>query len=294
MTPKDMLLGLAIIFLWGFNFIVIHWGLNDLTPMMLGGLRFLVIAVVGSFFFTRPKTPIKWIVVYALTLNFGQFAFLFTAMTFGMPTGLASLVLQSQAIFTLFFSAMFLKERVRAYQLLSITVAAAGLAIIGLNNGDTAMTVLGFAITLAAASSWALGNVVTKAIGEKGYDANLNLIVWACWVAPIPFFICAYFIDGSDVMLSNLLHINWQTMATLAYLSIGASIMGYGLWNYLMSRYSAGTVAPLALGVPVVGLTMAAILLDEKVVAWQWLGIVLVLLGLMMNALGGRFFNSKA
>ncbi|TXR53648.1 EamA family transporter [Reinekea thalattae] len=294
MTPKDLLLGLAIIFLWGFNFIVIHWGLNDLTPMMLGGLRFLVIAVVGSFFFTRPKTPLKWIVVYALTLNFGQFAFLFTAMTFGMPTGLASLVLQSQAIFTLFFSAMFLKERVRAYQLLSITVAAAGLAIIGLNNGDTAMTVLGFAITLAAASSWALGNVVTKAIGEKGYDANLNLIVWACWVAPIPFFICAYFIDGSDVMLSNLLHINWQTMATLAYLSIGASIMGYGLWNYLMSRYSAGTVAPLALGVPVVGLTMAAILLDEKVVAWQWLGIVLVLLGLMMNALGGRFFNSKA
>lgn len=294
MTPKDMLLGLAIIFAWGFNFIVIRWGLDDLTPMMLGGLRFLVIAVVGSFFFSRPKTPLKWIIAYALTLNFGQFAFLFTAMEFGMPAGLASLVLQSQAIFTLFFAVLFLKELIRPYQLLSIGIAAAGLAIIGSNNDDTTMTALGFAITLAAASSWALGNIITKTISKKGYDSNVNLVVWACWFPPIPFFICAYFIDGSDVMWSNLIHISWKTIATLAYLSIVASIIGYGLWNYLMSRYSAGTVAPLTLGVPVVGLTSAALILNEQISQFQWLGIILVLTGLIMNTLGGRWLAHRA
>jgi len=293
MTPKDMLLGLAIIFAWGFNFVVIRWGLDALTPMMLGGLRFLVIAVIGSLFFPRPKTPLKWIVVYALSLNFGQFAFLFTAMQFGMPAGLASLVLQSQAIFTLLFAALFFKEYVRPYQLLSIGVAASGLAVIGLHGEDTTMTVLGFAITLAAASSWALGNIVTKTISKKGYESNVNLIVWACWFPPVPFFICAYFVDGSDVMLSNILNIDWKTIATLAYLAIVATIVGYGLWSHLMSRYSAGTVAPLTLGVPVVGLASAALFLDEKIGPFQWLGIVLVLIGLIMNTLGGRWLAKK-
>lgn len=294
MTPKDMLLGLAIIFAWGFNFVVIRWGLDELTPMMLGGLRFLIIAVIGSFFFARPKTPLKWILAYGLSLNFGQFAFLFTAMEFGMPAGLASLVLQSQAIFTLLFAAMFLKEYVRPYQLLSIGVAASGLVVIGLYGDDTAMTAIGFGITLAAASSWALGNIITKTISKKGYESNVNLIVWACWVPPIPFFICAYIIDGSNVMWSNLILINWKTIATLAYLSIIATIMGYGLWSYLMSRYSAGTVAPLTLGVPVVGLTSTAWILDEKIGPFQWAGIALVLAGLVMNTLGGGWLARRA
>ncbi|MEO9275983.1 EamA family transporter [Marinomonas sp. 5E14-1] len=298
MTPKDMLLGLAIIFVWGFNFVVIRWGLDELTPMMLGGLRFVGIAAIGSFFFSFPKTPLKWVILYALTLNFGQFALLFLAMEFGMPAGLASLVLQSQAIFTLLFATLFLKECVRPYQLLSIGVAAIGLAIIGLNNANTTMTALGFAITLAAAASWGLGNIVTKTISKKGYDSNVNLVVWASWIPPIPFFLGAYFIDGADVMWSNLIHINWKAIATLFYLSVAASIIGYGLWNYLMSRYSAGTVAPLTLGVPVVGLTSAALILNEEISSFQWLGIALVLTGLVMNTLGGRWLarrdNQKA
>lgn len=294
MTPKDMLLGLAIIFAWGLNFIAIRWGLDELTPMMLGGLRFVVIAAIGSFFFPRPKTPLKWMIAYALSINFGQFAFLFTAMEFGMPAGLASLVLQSQAIFTMIFAAMFFKEYVRPYQLLSIGVAASGLAVIGLHGDDTTMTAIGFGITLAAASSWALGNIITKTISKKGYESSVNLIVWACWIPPIPFFICAYFIDGGDVMWQNIIDISWKTAAALAYLSIVATIIGYGLWSYLMSRYSAGTVAPLALGVPIVGLTSTAWVLNEQVGPFQWIGITLVLVGLVMNTLGGRWLARRA
>ncbi len=293
MTPKDLALGLAIIFAWGFNFVVIRWGLDDMSPMMLGGARFLILALVGSFFFKRPNTPLKWCVLYALSLNFGQFALLFSAMTFGMPAGLASLVLQSQAIFTLIFSVMLLKEYVRPYQILAIGVASAGLGVIGAAGEDTAMTVLGFALTLAAASSWALGNITTKAIIQKGYDANLSLIVWSCWIAPIPFFICAYFVDGPASMWSDIVHMNLKTLATLAYLSVFATLAGYGLWSYLMSRYSAGTVAPLSLGVPVVGLTSSAIVLGEQITYQQWVGIAIVLLGLMMNTFGGRLLRKS-
>ena len=292
MTPKHMLLGLAIIFAWGFNFVVIKWGLDDLTPMMLGGLRFLVIAVIGSLFFSRPNTPLKWIIAYALALNFGQFAFLFTGMIFGMPAGLASLVLQSQVIFTLIFAVFLLKEIVRPYQILAIGIASSGLSVIGFADSNTTLTILGFALTLAAASSWALGNIITKAMIQKGYDANINLIVWACWVPPIPFFICAYFIDGSHVMWENLIGIDWKTLATLAYLSLFATLGGYGLWSFLMTRYPAGTVAPLTLGVPVVGISSSALLLDEQISQAQWAGITLVLLGLILNTFGSRWISA--
>lgn len=288
MTARDMLLGLIIIFAWGFNFVVIRWGLDAMTPMMLGGTRFLVLALIGSFFFARPKTPLKWCLLYALSLNFGQFALLFSAMIFGMPAGLASLVLQSQAILTLLFSVLLLKEVVRPYQILAVAIACGGLTIIGAAGEDTNMTVLGFALTLAAASSWAIGNIATKAISQKGYQSDLSLIVWSAWLAAIPFFITSYFIDGPQMMWSNIVDINWSTLAILGYLSVVATLAGYGLWSFLMSRYSAGTVAPLSLGVPVVGLTSAALVLDESISHQQWVGILVVLLGLMLNTFGGR------
>ncbi|WP_111640026.1 EamA family transporter [Marinomonas shanghaiensis] len=291
MIRKDMFLALIIIVAWGFNFIVMRWGLDELTPMMLGGLRFLVIGLIGCFFFSRPNTPLLWCIGYALSLNFGQFAFLFSAMSFGMPAGLASLVLQSQAIFTLLFAILLLKETVRPYQVLAIGIAIGGLAVIGLDNEDTTMTALGFGLTLAAGSSWALGNIFTKIISKKGYDANLNLIVWSSLVPPVPFFLCAYFIDGGDVMWSNIVNLNLKTLATLAYLSLFATLAGYGLWSYLLSRYPAATVAPLTLGVPVVGLTSAEIFLSETVSSMQWVGIFIVLLGLILNTFGGRWLK---
>lgn len=291
MIRKDMFLALIIIIAWGFNFIVMRWGLDELTPMMLGGLRFLVIGMIGCFFFSRPNTPLLWCIGYALSLNFGQFAFLFSAISFGMPAGLASLVLQSQAIFTLVFAILLLKETVRPYQVLAIGIAIGGLAVIGLDTEDTTMTALGFGLTLAAGSSWAMGNIFTKTISRKGYDANLNLIVWSSWVPPVPFFLCAYFIDGGDVMWSNIVNLNFKSLASLAYLSIFATFVGYGLWSHLLSRYPAATVAPLTLGVPVVGLTSAEIFLSETVSAMQWIGILIVLLGLMLNTFGGRWLK---
>ncbi|MBU2411671.1 MAG: EamA family transporter, partial [Gammaproteobacteria bacterium] len=113
------------------------------------------------------------------------------------------------------------------------------------------------------------------------------------WVPPVPFFLCAYFIDGGDVMWSNIVNLNFKSLASLAYLSIFATFIGYGLWSHLLSRYPAATVAPLTLGVPVVGLTSAEVFLSETVSAMQWVGILVVLLGLMLNTFGGRWLKTS-
>jgi O-acetylserine/cysteine efflux transporter len=220
---------------------------------------------------------------YGLTISLGQFAFLFTAMKYGMPAGLASLVLQSQAFFTLFFAAMFLGERIRAANLLGLVIAACGLALIGAQSG-LGMTLSGFVLTICAASMWALGNIVTRKVGKVNL---VGLVVWGSLVPPLPFLVLSLWLEGPQVIETALRGIGWQTILVLAYLAFGATILGYGVWSRLLSRYPANQVAPFSLLVPVVGLTSASVLLGERLGTWQLGGALLVMIGLAVNVCGG-------
>ena len=282
MTLRDTLLATIIILVWGVNFVVIAIGLETMPPILMGGLRFLCVFVLGCWFVSWPKMPFKWILAYALTLSFAQFALLFFAMAVGMPAGLASLVLQSQALFTLIFAFFILKEQVKISQVLAISIAGIGLAMIG-SSADNQMTILGFMVTLLAAACWAAGNLVTRSISQKGYKADVNLVVWSALFACPPFFMLSYWVEGPDVMLNALSNIQLSAVLSLLYLSLIATLVGYTLWSYLLSRYPAGQVAPLTLGVPMVGLASASVFLDEVLGSWQLIGIASVMLGLMIN-----------
>mgnify|MGYP000559479092 CR=1 FL=1 len=296
MSLKDSLIGIFIIFIWGINFVVIAWGLEGLPPLLMGAERFLLVAVLGSLFVKRPNIPWRWLALYALSLSFGQFAFLFSAMAFGMPAGLASLVLQSQALFTLIFAALILKEQIKSMQVLAMLVAGLGLYVIGSSGGNSpnstmVMTGVGFGLTLAAAMCWALGNIINRAINQKGYSANIGLVVWSAWIPIIPFLMASYYFEGADLIISSLVNIELSSVLALLYLAVMASIVGYSMWSYLLERYPAAQVAPLTLGVPVVGLTAAALLLNETLSWQQGLGIALVMTGLFINSAGTRVYT---
>ncbi|MCQ4309908.1 EamA family transporter [Pseudomonas stutzeri] len=283
MVPKDLLLALVVIIVWGMNFVVIKVGLDDIPPMLLGALRFLLAAFPAILFIKRPQLPLRWLLAYGATISLGQFAFLFSAMNVGMPAGLASLVLQSQAFFTLFFAALFLGERLRATNFIGLLIAAGGLLLIGM-QGDRSMTLAGFVLTICAASMWALGNIVTRKVGKVNL---VGLVVWGSLIPPIPFFALSWMLEGPQVIESALRGIGWSSVLVLLYLAFGATILGYSLWSRLLSRYPANTVAPFSLLVPVVGLTSAALLLDEHLGVMQAIGALLVMLGLMINVGGG-------
>jgi drug/metabolite transporter (DMT)-like permease len=291
MSLKDTLIALVIIFIWGFNFIIIAWGVESMPPLLMGGLRFLLVGLLGSLFIRKPDIPWRWMALYAFTLCFGQFSLLFSALAVGMPAGLASLVLQSQAIFTLLFSVIILKEQIKANQVLAMLIAGAGLYIIGSSGQTSNMTLIGFAFTIAAAIAWGLGNVVNRMINQRGYRANIGLVVWSSWVAMLPFFLTSYIVEGEDAIKQSLLNLNWLSFVVLFYLAIAASIIGYSLWSYLLTHYPAGQVAPLTLAVPVVGMVSAVILLDESMSAQQIWGICIVMLGLLVNTFGSKLYQ---
>lgn len=288
MSNRDTLLALAIIIIWGINFVVIAWGVEGVPPLLLGGIRFLLVAAIGSFFFKRPKTPIVWWFLLAIPISFLQFAFLFSAIAYGMPAGIASLALQSHVLFTLIFAFLFLQESIRPFQIVAIALSGAGLFLIAPIDDSSTITALGFGLTMAGAISWALGNISTRKISQKGYEANVNLVIWSSWIPPIPFFICSYFFEGPDLIVTSLLSFDLQSSFALLYLSIIATVIGHGLWSYLLNHYPAGQIAPLTLGVPIVGLSAAAILLGESISFIQWVGILLVLAGLLLNTFGKK------
>jgi O-acetylserine/cysteine efflux transporter len=283
MSPRDLLLALVVILAWGVNFVVIKVGLHGVPPMLLGALRFTLAAIPAVFFVKRPNVPLFWLLAYGLSISLGQFAFLFYAMYVGMPAGLASLVLQAQAFFTMIFAAILLHERIRASNLAGLVIAAGGLALIGIQGGH-AMTFAGFMFTLVAASMWALGNVVTKRMGKVDL---VSLVVWGSLIPPLPFFALSWFFEGPEKIESSLRSIPMLSIFAIAYLAFVATLIGYSLWGKLLARYPANQVAPFSLLVPIIGLASAALLLGEALTPMQIAGAALVMAGLAVNVFGG-------
>jgi O-acetylserine/cysteine efflux transporter len=147
------------------------------------------------------------------------------------------------------------------------------------------MTLAGFVLTIAAASMWAMGNIVTRKVGKVNL---VGLVVWGSLVPPLPFFALSWMLEGPATIETALRGISLDSVLALVYLAFGATILGYGLWSRLLSRYPTGQVAPFSLLVPVVGLSSSAWLLGEHLSVMQVLGAVVVMLGLLINVFGAR------
>lgn len=290
MTRKDGLLAMLVVIVWGLNFVVIKMGLHNMPPLMLAGLRFLLVAFPALLFVARPKIPFRLLAAYGLTISFGQFAFLFCAIKFGMPAGLASLVLQAQAFFTIILGVFVFRERLQTKQIAGIALAVIGvLILIEGSLGGQHVALLGFMLTLAAAFSWACGNIFNKKIMQlEARPQIMSLVVWSALIPVIPFFVASLLMDGPALMLQSLVAIDLTTILSLLYLAFVATIVGYGIWGSLLGRYETWRVAPLSLLVPVVGMASAALILDEKLSATQLVGAVLIMAGLYINVFGLR------
>lgn len=287
MSPKDLLLALVVVLAWGVNFVVIKVGLHGVPPLLLGALRFMLAAFPAVLFVKRPQMPLRWLLAYGATISLGQFAFLFTAMYVGMPAGLASVVLQAQAFFTLGFAAVFLRERFHAQNVVGLLIAAGGLALIGVQSmagGAQGMTIAGFVLTLCAACMWALGNIVTKKAGNVDL---VGLVVWGSLVPPLPFLVLSYWMEGPQRIVAALSGIGMTSVGAIVYLAFVATLIGYSLWSRLLSKYPASQVAPFSLLVPIVGLVSASLLLGEQLSAAEIGGAALVMGGLAVNVFGG-------
>ncbi len=295
MSVRDRFLALAIVLVWGVNFVVIKVGLQGMPPLLLAGLRFAFVALPAIFFIKRPQVPLKWLVAYGLTINFLQFSLLFWALKVGMAAGLASLLLQAQAFITLGFGVLLLKEKVRIHNMIAVSVAGAGIYLLAAAQGhdSTSLTLFTLVLIIGAAAFWALGNIVNKVIMQRYPVPTMSLIVWSALVPMVSFFISSYVIEGPELIAESLVNIEWHNVFSIVYLSLLATILGYGGWSYLLSRYETSMVAPLSLLVPVFGLLSAWILLGESLSLYQIFGVIVIAMCLVINVFGKNCFGER-
>jgi len=295
MSLRDRLLALTIVLVWGVNFVVIKVGLDGMPPLLLAGLRFAFVVFPAIFFVKRPNVSLRWLMAYGLTISFGQFALLFWALKVGLAAGLASLLLQAQAFITLAFGALLLKEKIRLHNMIAVTIAGGGIYLLAAAQGHaaTSLTLFTLVLIFGAATCWALGNITNKVIMQKHQVPTMSLIIWSALVPAISFFIASFFVEGPELIERSLVNIEWHNVFSILYLSLLATIVGYGGWSYLLSRYQTSMVAPLSLLVPVFGLLSAWVLLGESLSFYQILGVIVIAFGLVINVFGQKWFNVR-
>lgn len=300
MKTRDIALALLVVLIWGVNFTVIKLGVSGVPPMLLVAIRFTMASLPAIAFIKKPKIGWKYILAYGVTVGIGQFSCLFYSIHLGMPAGISSVVLQSSAFFTLLFAALFLKESMKVSQIVGLFVAGAGLIAIGANLGSSDITSIplsAFVLTIIAASFWGISNIVAKAAAKKAEEQGekldmLGLVVWSSLVPPIPMLCVAFLIDTPQTIWNSLKGLTGISIFSILYLAFFATLIGYGIWSTLLSKYPAGKVAPLSLLVPVIGLITAQIVLKEKLSLIQWAGGCIILTGIIIANFGGSIFQA--
>lgn len=291
LSRRDAVAIAAIVLIWGSNFVVMKWGLRGLSPMLLGALRFAVAGLALLVLRRGPPLPWRFLVAYGLAQGLGQFGLLFMGLQLGMTAGMASVVMQTQAFFTLLLAAPLLGERTRPRQWLGLTVALAGLVAIAAAHGEGPgqMTLIGFLLTLGAGLMWAVSNIVGRlAVRHSDYDP-LAFIAWSSLVPVLPFLALDAWQQGPAATLAQLRGLSGPTALSVLYLGLLATLLAYSLWTRLLKRHAPSQVTPWSLLVPVVGLAAAAAAFGERPLPLQWLGSGAVLLGLVVNqGLGSR------
>jgi O-acetylserine/cysteine efflux transporter len=281
-SPGALLLALAVVAVWGTNFVVIRLGLDALPPLLFAALRFTLAAFPLVFFVKRPQVPWRDLALFGLFIGVGQFGLLFIAIDGYIPPGIASLIVQTQVVFTIALAMRGTGERLAPVQYAALALALAGVAVILAHTGGST-TLTGVLLVIGAAFAWSLGNMVQRRVGKVDV---LGFIVWSSLFAILPLFALAFLFEGTAAITAALAAATPTVWAAVLWQSVGNTMFGYGAWGWLLARYPAGTVAPMALLIPVFGMGSAALFLGEPLPPWKLLAAALIIGGLAINMFG--------
>jgi O-acetylserine/cysteine efflux transporter len=276
MKPRDLLLGILVTLIWGSNFSVIEVGLRDLDPFLLTGLRFAFTAFPLILFLPRPRdVPMASLATYGVLFGVGLWWVVNLAMSKGVSPGLSSLVLQFSAFFTVILSAVLLRERMRMPQLVGMLVAAAGLLVV-IHATTGTSTTLGVVLVLLAAISWSVCNLIVKRNKPKDMVA---FIAWSSVFSAPVLFLLTYVSEGAAPFIALSHGVTWAAASSVLFQAYVTTVFGYMVWNNLMKKYPAASVAPLSLIVPVSGIVTSYMAFDEHFATGVWIGAAVMLAG---------------
>ncbi|MEN8236469.1 MAG: EamA family transporter [Pseudomonadota bacterium] len=279
MSIKHILLALFVALAWGLNFVAVKTAFVEIPPFLFLTLRFLACSLPLLAFVPRPKIAWKYLLGISVFQWIAHFSLIFIALYLGMPGGLASVVLQSQILFTIVFSCLWLKSRLNLMQFLGVLVALIGMGLIGLQTGISG-NLIAFVLLVAAAATISVANVMYKKIGDVNM---LSLVVWSSLIPPLPMFALSLYFEGWTQIVHCCQCMSWISAAAIGYTSLVSTLLGLSVWAYLMNRNDPSHVVPFSLMIPVFGLSSTALFLGESLDFITVSACTVVMLGLGIN-----------
>jgi O-acetylserine/cysteine efflux transporter len=257
--------------------------LDELSPELMTAMRFSI-AALPCLFIPRPKVAWSLLIAISLTLFLGQFLSQAYGIAHGVPVGLTSVVVQSQALFTIGFAAIAFGERPTPVQTLGIAIAAAGLLMICGTIGYD-FSVAAFSVLMVSPISFAVGNLLLR--GARGVPM-FDLFAWLCLAAAVPLFVLALIADGPTSTWTSLTHISLRSGLCMLMLGAVSTSIAYWLWGRLLRDYPAAQVVPFALLVPFVGSAASSIVFGERFGSLRLAGMLTVIGGIAVMVLAKR------
>jgi O-acetylserine/cysteine efflux transporter len=284
MKISHLLLAILITAIWGINFSVIKIGLSSVDPFILAGIRFTLCALPALFFIKKPDVPWRYIIGYGLVFGIGLWGLVNLGIKAGLSAGIASLLLQFSAFFTILLGSVVFKESLTRYQIAGFALASTGLlSIVFITDGS--VTFSGTLLVLAGAIAWSIANIIIKRSATKQIFAFL---VWSSAFSPLPLFLLDWLVNGSNGYTALVSHVDYRAVLSILFQVYPNTLFGYWVWNSLLKQYPISTVAPLSLLVPVFGILGSMAIFGEAISSLKILALLLIISGLVVGLYGYR------
>jgi O-acetylserine/cysteine efflux transporter len=283
MKPADIFLAVLVAVIWGSGFVASRLALDELSPALMTAMRF-AIAALPCLFVRRPNVPWSVLIAISVTLFLGQFLAQSWAIAHGVPVGLASVIVQSQALFTVAFAVLAFREIPAPMQIAGIGVAAIGLLMICGTVGFD-FSVGAFAVLMVSPVSFAIGNLLLRQAREV---PMFDLFAWLCLVPPLPLLVLAFAVDGPRATWLSLAHMSAPGWVSMLFVGAISTCIAYWLWGRLLRDHTAAQVVPFALLVPFVGSAASSVVFGETFGPLRLAGMVTVVGGIAIMLLSKR------
>jgi len=256
MTPVHIALTVLVILIWGFNFVVAKTGLEVFPPLFMMALRFGFVALVLVWFAPRPRGMWKDIAILSVTMGSLHFSLMFVGLT-NVAASIASIAIQLQVPIAAILAAILFKDYFGWRRGLGMALAFVGIIVVG--GAPTVRTDLVYLLLVIGASAvWAVGNIQIKRLKQiDGRALNAWISLFA---APQLLLASLVLEEGQIAALTNA---GWLEWGTIAYMSIIVTVIGYGIWYFMIDKYSTNQTMPFTLLVPFVGVLSGVAVLGE-------------------------------
>lgn len=274
MSLKHKLMAVAVVVCWALNMILVKHGLDEIPPMLMSALRFMLVAVLVVPFTRLSREQMPWVLAVSVTFGLFHFGVLFLALSMA-EAGTASILVQLGAPIATVLASLIFHERLGPMRIAGIGLSVLGIAIIA--AGPTIPAPLPFTLLIVSATGWAVTNLIVKSAPSI---RPLTMMGWSSMFAVPQLLVLSWLFEGDR--WSQVAHAGVAGWSSVVYSAVMSSIIAYGAWYWLLQRHSVNRVVPFSMLNPLLTVIFGIVLLGDVPAPVKIVGTLVMLAGVAL------------